>query len=113
MPLAPPWAQCGCLSLLGTEGPASGSTRHHCLDTCQNVSVEFALENSWFLLTTEGRAVAVFVPGLRVSVHTETGHLTSHLLSVTLSHSLLLFPFWLLQMTIVKRPCVHASHLHK
>lgn len=68
MPLALPWAQWGCLSLPGIEGlgPASCSTSLHLLGPCQDLSLEFALENSWFLLTSEGRAV----PGFRISVHT-------------------------------------------
>lgn len=61
------------------------------LGPCQDLSQEFASENSWFLLTGEGRAVPGFI-----LPRSSPAHLTSHLLSVILS--ILLFPFWFLQM---------------
>lgn len=60
--------------------------------------------------------MAAFVPGLGAQSTLpggSYGHLSSHLLSVILSHSLLPIPFLAFADYLVKRPCVHVSHLHK
>lgn len=96
-------------------GPSARSTRPCRLGPCQALSVEFASENSWFLLTGEGRTVTAFVPGLRVSDHTAEVFMGSSRVtrSVILSHSRPPGPFLALAHLTVKRPCVHAFHLHK
>lgn len=88
VPLALPQAQWGCLSLpdfIEGLGPTFCSTKCHPLGPCQDLSLEFASENSWLLLTGEGRAV----PGFRISIHTAQKFSCTSNFSLTVCHSFL------------------------
>lgn len=73
-------------------GPTSCSTKSHPWGPCQDLSQNFqASENSWFLLTGEGRAV----PGFILPRSSPTSNFTYCLSFFSI---LFLFPFWFLQM---------------
>lgn len=73
----------------GHHRPDSCSTRMYCLGPCQDLSLEFALENFWSLLTNEDQVMTASVPEIRVSVHAARKRLQAPDFSLAVCYSFL------------------------